>query len=92
MITTRNELFLDASQRLNSIFDYDSDGNTYIRLTSVTLTDNWFEALPQMIKDNQPMAIAIFAGIAVVLCIVIIVPILIKRRKKLDDSDRTEIE
>lgn len=88
----KDELFLDASQRLNSIFDYDSNGNTYIRLTSVTITDNWFEALPQMIKDNQPMAIAIFAGIAVVLCIVIIVPILIKRRKKLDDSDRTEME
>ena len=88
----KDDLFLDASQRLNSISESSAVGEIGILLSSVTVTDNWFEALPQMIKDNQPMAIAIFAGIAVVLFVIIFVPIIIKRRKKLDESDSTEIE
>ena len=90
----KDELFTDAYGRLNYLFDANSEGAdsvmNYLELSDITLSKNF--AIGQMIRDNQPIAIAIFAAIALVILLIIIVPIIVKRRKKLDDQDAKKVE
>lgn len=90
----KDEMFTDAYGRLNYLFDTSSSDETagmnYLEFTEITLSKNF--AVVQMIRDNQPTAIAIFVALALLLFVIIVVPILVKRRKKFDAEDRKEIE
>lgn len=90
----KDELFTDAYGRLDYLFDSNSEGAdsvmNYLELSDITLSKSF--AIGQMIRDNQPIAIAIFAAIAVLLLLIIIIPIIIKKRKKLDEQDAKEVE
>lgn len=90
----KDELFTDAYGRLNYILDSNSEGAdsifNYLEFSEITLSRSF--AIGQMIRDNQPVAIAIFVAAALLLFLIIIIPILVKRRKKLDEQDSSRTE
>lgn len=88
----KDEIFTDAYGRLEYLFDSDSDDNLLncLEFSEITISKSF--AIGQMIRDNQPIAIAIFAAIALCIILIIVIPIIVKKRKKLDEQDSKEIE